>query len=53
MEVDVSKDMVKDNTILGISLLNNFQFTDESGIHVWQGTRMGPKECEEAVKNDR
>ena len=42
MEVDVSKDMVKDNKIPGISLLNNFQFTDESGIHVWRAYDIGP-----------
>lgn len=50
MEVDFSKDMVKDNKILGISLLNNFQFTDESGIHVWQAYDIGPgcllKDCD-------
>ena len=35
VEVDVSQDMVKDNKkIPGISLPNNFQFTDESGIRV-------------------
>ena len=34
VEVDVSQDMVKDNKIPGISLPNNFKFTDESGIRV-------------------
>ena len=42
VEVDVSQDMVKDNKIPGISLLNNFQFTDESGIREWRAYDIGP-----------
>ena len=42
VEVDVSQNMVKDNKIPGISLLNNFQFTDESGIRVWRAYDNGP-----------
>jgi len=32
VEVDISKDVVKDNKIPGISLLSNFQFIEEGGI---------------------
>ena len=42
VEVDISQDVVKDNKIPGISLLNNFQFTEESGIRSWRAYDIGP-----------
>ena len=41
VEVDISKDVVKDNTIPGISLLNNFQFIEEGGIRSWRAYDIG------------
>ena len=42
VEVDISKDVVKDNKIPGISLLNNFQLIEESGIRSWRAHDIGP-----------
>ena len=42
VEVDISKDVVKDNKIPGISLLNNFQLIEESGIRSWRAYDIGP-----------
>ena len=42
VEVDISQDVVKDNKIPGISMLNNFQFIDESDIHSWRAYDIGP-----------
>ena len=42
VEVDISKDVVKDNKIPGISLLNNFQFIEEGGIRSWRAYDIGP-----------
>ena len=42
VEVDISKDVVKDNKIPGISLLNNFQLIEKSGIRSWRAYDIGP-----------
>ena len=42
VEVDLSREVAKDNKIPGISLLNNFQFIEERGIRTWRGYDIGP-----------
>ena len=42
VEVDISKDVVKDNKIPEISLLNNFQFIEEGKIRSWRAYDIGP-----------
>ena len=42
VEVDISKDVVKDNKIPGISFLNNFRFIEEGGIRSWRAYDIGP-----------
>ena len=41
VEVDITKDISRDNKIPGISLLNNFLF-EESGIRTWKAYNVGP-----------
>ena len=42
VEVNTSQDVVKDNKIPGISLMNNFQFSEENGIRSWRAYNIGP-----------
>ncbi|KAK3709231.1 hypothetical protein QZH41_015435, partial [Actinostola sp. cb2023] len=42
VEVDTSKEIVKENKITGISLLNNFSFSEATGIRTWRAYDIGP-----------
>ncbi|KAK3697374.1 hypothetical protein QZH41_002024 [Actinostola sp. cb2023] len=42
VEVDTSKEIVKENKITGISLLNNFSFSEATGILTWRAYDIGP-----------
>ncbi|KAK3741485.1 hypothetical protein QZH41_011495, partial [Actinostola sp. cb2023] len=42
VEVDTSKEIVKENKITGISLFNNFSFSEATGIRTWRAYDIGP-----------
>ena len=50
VQVDTSLDLGRSNKIPGISLLNNFEFSEDSGIRAWRAYSIGPghllKYCE-------